>query len=162
MTDVLIRGLRAGEADALGLLFHRAVREGAAPAYSPEQRAAWSPQPPAGPDWAARLEREVTLVAEADGIPVGFMSLEPETGYLDLAFVLPEWRGQGVAGRLLAVLENRARALGLGALSTQASALARPFLLRNGWQDGPLQEVVRGGVTLHNYGMSRVLVRACA
>ncbi|MEY8841444.1 GNAT family N-acetyltransferase [Cribrihabitans sp. XS_ASV171] len=162
MSDVWIRGMRAGEADALGLLFHRAVREGAASAYDAAQRAAWSPEPPAGPDWAERLEQAVTLVAESDGVAVGFMSLEPDTGYLDLAFVLPEWQGKGVASRLLAVLENRARALGLHDLSVEASALARPFLLRHDWQDGPRQEFERGGVSLYNFRMSRILARACA
>ncbi len=160
MSDVWIRGLRPGEADALGLLFHRAVREGAASAYDAAQRAAWSPEPPCGPDWAGRLERAVTLVAESEGVPVGFMSLEPDTGLLDLAFVLPEWQGRGVASRLLAVLENRARALGLRGLSVEASALARPFLLRHGWRDGPRQEVERGGVCLHNFAMTRELLRA--
>lgn len=157
MTEFTIHRFRAGEGDLLGQLFHRSVHEGTHGAYDARQRAAWSPQPPSGPDWEARLTGGVTLVAWAGKLPAGFMTLDPETGYLDLAFVAPEWQGQGVAAMLYGLLERCARRQGLAELITDASEVARPFFLKQGWQDGPRQEVTRGGVTLYNYRMAKPL-----
>jgi putative acetyltransferase len=157
MTEITIHRVRAGEGDLLGQLFHRSVHEGTLGAYDAAQRAAWSPEPPSGPDWEARLTGAVTLVAWVGKLPVGFMTLDPETGNIDLAFIAPEWQGQGVAAMLYGLLERCARRHGLAQLSTDASEVARPFFLRQGWQDGPRQEVTRGGVTLHNYRMAKSL-----
>jgi putative acetyltransferase len=157
MTEITIHRFRAGEGDLLGQLFHRSVHEGTFGAYDAAQRAAWSPEPPSGPDWEARLTGVVTLVAWAGKRPAGFMTLDAVTGYLDLAFVAPEWQGQGVAAMLYGLLERCARRHGLAQLSTEASELARRFFLREGWQDGPRQKVTRGDVTLHNYPMAKSL-----
>lgn len=157
MTEITIHRVRAGEGDLLGQLFHRSVHEGTFEAYDAAQRAAWSPKPPSGSDWEARLTGAVTLVALAGKVPVGFMTLDPETGYLDLAFVAPEWQGQGVAAMLYGLVERCARRQGLAQLTSDASEVARPFFLKQGWQDGPRQEVLRNGVTLHNYRMAKPL-----
>ena len=52
---------------------------------------------------------------------------------------------------------SRSRRQGLAELITDASEVVRPFFLKQGWQDGPRQEVTRGGVTLHNYRMAKPL-----
>jgi len=157
MTEILIRRFRAGEGDALGRLFHHAVHEGSAGAYDATQRAAWSPTPPQGPEWAARLSALMTLVAWQGHTPVGFMTLDPATGHLDMAFVLPEVKGQGVAPMLLGLLERCARRHRCDRLTTDASERARRFFLKHGWQDGPRQQFNRNGVTLHNYRMAKPL-----
>ena len=157
MNEITIRRFRAGEGDLLGQVLHRAVHEGTVGAYDEAQRMAWSPAPPQGPDWDARLTAGVTLVAWAGRDPAGFMTLLPGTGYLDLAYVSPDWQGQGVAAMLCGLLERCALRQGLDRLSTDASALARRFFLKQGWQDGPRQDVTRHGVTLHNYRMAKDL-----
>ena len=157
MTEITIRRFRAGEGDLLGQVLHRAVHEGTVGAYDEAQRMAWSPAPPQGPDWDARLTAGVTLVAWAGRDPAGFMTLLPGTGYLDLAYVSPDWQGQGVAAMLCGLLERCARRRGLAEITTDASALARRFFLKQGWQDGPRQDVTRHGVTLHNYRMAKDL-----
>lgn len=85
------------------------------------------------------------------------MSLDLETGYLDMAYVSPVHRGRGVADMLYGVLERSARRRGLRRMSCDASELARGFLIKQGWDDGPRQEVQRRGVTLHNYRMAKRL-----
>lgn len=157
MTEITIRRFRAGEGDLLGQVLHRAVHGGTVGAYEEAQRVAWSPAPLRGPDWEARLTGAVTLVAWAGRKPVGFMTLLPETGALDLAYVSPDWQGQGVAAMLYGLLERCARRRGLAEITTDASALARRFFLKHGWQDGPRQDVTRHGVTLHNYRMAKDL-----
>lgn len=155
--DLVIRSYRTNDAKALGVIFHRAVHEGAAARYSPKERRAWSPSVPDTASWRARLAEAETVVAETPEGPVGFMSLDVGRRYLDLAFVLPEAMGTGVAGSLYAVIESRARASGLTRLTTEASLLAEPFFLRQGWRVVRRQKVERLGVMLSNALMEKDL-----
>jgi putative acetyltransferase len=87
---------------------------------------------------------------------LGFMNID-DRGYLDLAFVVPEQMGRGVSDMLYAVLESRARARGIGKLTSQASLLAEPFFLRHGWQVVRRQDIEINGVVLRNAWMEKVL-----
>lgn len=162
MKGLTVRSYAEGDAVPLGLVFHRAVTEGAALRYGAAERRAWSPEPPATRRWTERLAAAETVVAEVGGERVGFMSLDMQTGYLDLAFVLPEVMGKGVADALYAVLESRARAAGLDRIETEASLFAEPFFLRHGWRLVARQEVRRLGVLLKNARMEKRLAREAA
>ncbi|WP_158243194.1 GNAT family N-acetyltransferase [Acidimangrovimonas sediminis] len=150
-----LRRYRASDAEACAALFHRAVQVGAAGHYSAEQRNAWAPEPPPAGPFGARLARQITWVAEEDGI-AGFMSLRPE-GYLDLTYVAPERRGTGLAAQLYDKIEAEAAALGLAEMTVEASLLARPFLARRGWELVAAQEVERRGVMIPNFRMRKRL-----
>ncbi|MDJ0628620.1 MAG: GNAT family N-acetyltransferase [Rhodobacter sp.] len=152
MKDLAIRPYRPADAAALAEIFYRAVREGARSRYSDEQRRAWAPEQPDPQTWARRLEGLITVVAVAGGRPVGFMSLRPD-GYLDLAFVLPKAMGRGVADALYQDLVAEARQRGIVTLTTEASHLARPFFLRQGWRLVSANTVARGDVKLMNFLM---------
>ncbi|NNE81109.1 MAG: GNAT family N-acetyltransferase [Silicimonas sp.] len=152
-----IRSYQTGDAPALAEIFHRAVREGASGVYSEAERAAWSPTMPRGDAWERRLACAETAVAEEGGRPVGFMTLDLQQGYLDLAFVLPEVMGQGVASSLYAVIESRARAAGLGRLTSEASLLAEPVFAARGWRVLRRQTVVRSGIEIANAIMEKEL-----
>lgn len=151
-----VRSFQQADADPLGVVFHRSVREGASHRYDHAQVAAWAPEAPAGPGWEARLSEADTVVAVDGDDRVGFMKLD-DNGYLDLAFVLPERMGQGVSDLLYAVLESRARARGIERLTTQASLLAEPFFARHGWHIVRRQEIEMGGVVLKNAWMEKPL-----
>lgn len=132
------------------------MHEGAVAAYTAKERAAWAPDPAPPPDWGARLGGQVTRVAIRKAAIRGFMTLGHD-GHLDLAYVLPEERGQGTADALLAALEEVARARGMRWLTTEASLVARPFFERHGWQGGLRQSVIRNGVALTNFRMHKAL-----
>lgn len=149
-----VRDARPEDAPALAQIYWRAIREGAT-SYSAAQRAAWAPERPSGPEWAARL-RNLDVVAADDGDVLGFMGAD-ETGYVDLAFVLPEFRGKGVADHLYAVLEGRARARGTARMTTFASRMARPFFERHGWEILRPDPVERHGVVLDRDAMAKQL-----
>lgn len=151
-----VRSFVPDDAEALGKVFHRSVREGAAHRYRADQVEAWSPKPPTGDFWRARLTEAQTFVADSNDGPLGFMTLDAK-GYLDLAFVVPEAMGKGVADALYANLERRARTLGIAVLTTQASLLAEPFFARQGWLVARRQEIEIGGVVLANAWMEKVL-----
>jgi putative acetyltransferase len=153
-----IRPMAADDPPALYVIFFRAVHEGAAGAYNDAQRAAWAPEPAMPADWPRRLADQVTLVAEAKGRPVGFMTLGRD-GHLDLAYVLPEAMGSGVAAALHDRLLAEAAALGLTRLDTAASHLARRFFARQGWTVIAEQQIGRRGQKLTNFRMEKRLAR---
>jgi putative acetyltransferase len=128
-----VRPYRPDDRAAAALIFYRAVREGAADFYDAAQREAWAPSPEPDAHEADKLVEQWCWIAERDGRPVGFMSLEP-SGYLDMAFVLPDEMGRGTARALYAALVARARAEGLNRLWVTASHLARRFFLARGWR----------------------------
>ncbi|GMG81120.1 hypothetical protein LNKW23_03320 [Paralimibaculum aggregatum] len=158
-----IRRYRAADAGPAAALFFRAVREGAARAYSPAQCAAWAPAVPETARWHERMAGGISLVATRGGRLAGFMTLSrigaagPGSAHLDLAFVAPEEMGQGTAGALHEALLAEARAAGISRLTTEASRQARPFLARRGWQVLREQVAVRAGVSLPNTVMALAL-----
>lgn len=148
-----IRLAAPDDAAALAHVFYRGVVEGAAPAYSVEERKAWAPKQPDTDTFAKRLSGMITLVAETGGAIQGFMSLRPD-GYLDFTYVLPEARGTGVADALYDAVLSEVQKLGLNHMASEASHLARSFLTRHGWQVDGEQDVDINGVTLRNFKMS--------
>ncbi len=155
-TIITIAPLDPAEADQLGLIFFRAVREGAAAAYDEDQRRAWASSVPSGPDWAARLAKQHTLVARKANRPIGFMTLV-EDGYIDLAFVDPDTHRRGVGRRLYAEIEALARAMKIKRLYSDASHLLRGLFEKQGWTIRQEQHITRAGITLTNFAMEKPL-----
>lgn len=148
-----IRVADPADAAALAHIFYRGVHEGAAPAYTPEQRHAWAPKKPDAAGFLKRLDGLITIVAERDTVIQGFMSLRLD-GYLDFAYVLPDARGSDVADTLYDAILAEAKRLGLTRLTSEASYLARSFFTRHGWYTDAAQDIEQGGVTLRNFRMS--------
>jgi putative acetyltransferase len=160
MTDV-IRMARCGDLSALALLIHDAIHNGAAGAYDEPQRRAWSPAPRSRSDMAARLAGQTVLVAEDDDGLAGVFTLTHE-GLLDLAFVRPDRKGDGLAGRLHDALIEAAGAAGLNTLTVEASHLMRRFLAKRGWAFIETQTVTPNGVAMENHRMVLHLARPSA
>ncbi|MHC9234980.1 GNAT family N-acetyltransferase [Pseudooceanicola sp. 502str34] len=156
MDSLTLRALTPDDAGAAAALFFRAVREGTVAHYDAAQRAAWAPAPPDPEDWRRRFAAQFGVTAWEGETLAGFVTMEG-TGHLDLAFVAPEWMGRGLAARLYGALEAEARARGLPRLTSEASHLARPFLLRQGWQVIAAQQIERRGVMLENFRMEKRL-----
>ncbi|PTW47112.1 GNAT family N-acetyltransferase [Rhodovulum kholense] len=147
-----LRRARPGDGAPTRAVFHDAVHRGASLSYSPEERDAWSPSPEVPDDWEQKLLSRHTVIAEIRGALVGFMTLS-EDGYLDFAYVAPDWTGRGIGRALLQAILREARRTGLGRLSTEASLVARPFFARHGWRETARQSVIRHGVALTNFRM---------
>ena len=69
-----LRWATEADFDALADVMFAAIREGESP-YTEAQRQAWVPEPRSGPAWRTRLLSREIIVPEADGRPLGFMSL---------------------------------------------------------------------------------------
>lgn len=151
-----VRRFQEADAETLARLYFDSVRHGTGRFYSAEQREAWARDVPDTQRWAARLRSITTLVAEKSDDIAGFMTLD-NTGYIDLAFVRPDYIGQGVGTTLYEYLLEEARLQGVSQLHTQASEMARPFFEKLGWKLVKSQSITREGVILTNHLMETSL-----
>ena len=140
----------ARDASALADIMFEAIHDPRSP-YRPEQRAAWCPAPPSGPEWQDKLDRQSAAVVDIDG-PVGFLTLA-QGGYLDLAYLTPKAQGQGYLRVLHAMIKIRARILGWQTLSTHASLSAQGPFSSLGYKIVQHEEVIRRGQTLRRAEM---------
>ncbi|MFC4293280.1 GNAT family N-acetyltransferase [Sphingorhabdus arenilitoris] len=127
--------------------------------YSEAQRRAWMPEPRQGDEWNARLCRQHIVIADIAGHTAGFMSLEPQDdaslGYVDFAYILPQYRGQGIFAALYGWIEARALGAGITRLTTHASLAARPAFEREGFTVTQEETVTIGAEQLRRFAMTK-------
>lgn len=153
-TPLHIRPLARDDYRAVGRIFFYAIHEGTKGIYSDQQRLAWGGETIELDRWKARLDHLNGFIAEINHEPVGFFTIDRE-GYLDLAFVLPSVARMGVGQALLKNVEQWAKDNGATQLTTDASLVAWPFFLKNGWHVTNEEHVERNGVTLTRYKMHK-------
>ncbi|WP_417360552.1 GNAT family N-acetyltransferase [Gallaecimonas pentaromativorans] len=151
-----LRDYRPADAKALAELFYDSVHRSALGPYTQAQLDAWAPYPIDHVLWQRRLDLLRPLVAEQDGAPVGFMTMEP-SGLIGLAFTSTEHQRQGVAQALFDALEAKARRQGIHLLTVDASKLAKPFFLKQGFKVTSENQVQRQGKVLVNWTMEKSL-----
>ena len=157
--DLYLRRMDADrDCDELRIIFHDAVMHTAAGHYSLKERLTWA-EWSAHPLVAKRLLQEgLTLVAELNGMPVGFGQLNPMR-YVRMLYVAPRFSRQGVASRMLGALETAAFYHGLTKLETHASLTSRPVFQRAGFSlEGPAP-TQRDGVVLQRFSMCKHLMQ---
>ncbi|RAK56678.1 GNAT family N-acetyltransferase [Phenylobacterium deserti] len=155
----VIRTYQAADAPRLAQLYFESARTIGARRYSPEQVAAWAPEPADPATVHARAsDGRVTLVAEgADGTVLGYGDLEAD-GHIDHLYAHPAAAGTGVGSALLQALVEQARAWGATRLYVEASELARGLFERQGFTTSHRRDFEVRGVPIHNYAMERSLV----
>ena len=151
-----VRDYERGDAEGICRLFYETVRTVNLGDYSPEQVRAWASEVPDPAAWHERMAARHTLVADEGGEVVGFAELE-EDGHLDMLYCRADAVGRGVGSLLYAAVEERARGLGVGRVSTEASITARPFFERQGFAVLRRNTVLRQGIELTNFSMEKTL-----
>lgn len=134
---------------ALARLFYKTVHAVNAREYTQEQLDAWATGYVDLDAWNRSFLDHHTLVAEEDGLIVGFADMDAG-GYLDRLYVHEGYQGQGVATGLC----DRLEAAG-GPFTTHASITAKPFFEKRGYAIIKEQQVIRRGVYLTNYLMEK-------
>ncbi len=152
----VVRDYEPGDAGPICRLFYETVRTVNLGDYSSEQVRAWAPELPDPAAWHERMAGRHTLVADESGEVVGFAELE-EDGHLDMLYCRRDAVGRGVGPLLYGAVEERARGLGLGRISTEASITARPFFGRHGFVVLRRNTVWRQGTALTNFSMQKAL-----
>jgi putative acetyltransferase len=160
VVNVLIRPFRIQDAAALADVMFASVHQAALRDHTPEQVAAWLPERPAVASMAGRAsDGRFTLVACADdGRVVGYIDLEQD-GHIDHFYCMPEAVGCGVGAKLYDAVERVAEICGLHKLFVEASEAARRLFEKKGFVLNDRCEWELRGVLIHNYAMSKDLVR---
>lgn len=120
--------------------------------YRPAELARWTNQ---GPSLYTALVRSATVVvAERNGVVVGFAAVSLATGVVRAVYVHPGHAGGGVGARLLARIERSARVYGVRRLTLEATLNATAFYGRAGYR--PLART-RSGLGLKCVRMAKLL-----
>ena len=160
MSELSVREFCRDDAGPTARIFYDAIHQGAASHYSEKQLNAWVARVPKTDWWYNRLLPQTVLVAEYRNRVVGFMTLDEAAEEIDLAFVAPDFIGNGVAWRLYRDLIRIAAEKGFQSLRAHASYIARPFFERQGWSLITEQNLHVRGVTLTNFLMETNLDQA--
>jgi putative acetyltransferase len=157
---VIVRPLRPGEERRYLEIVNRAIRGLASTHYLPEAIEGWVV--PVTDDSLRELianpDREVRLIAEIDGAPVGIGALVVERSELRACYVSPDAARRGCGRRLVEEIERLARARGLTRLEVASSLNAEPFYARLGYRAREQHDVVlRNGHRLPAVMMEKTL-----
>lgn len=144
-----IRKYKSSDCDTLSHLFYDTVHSVNAADYTKAQLFAWADNPLKLKTRADDLLRQKTLIAEINGLAVGFGSID-KTGCLDLLFVHKDYLRYGIATALCDELEK-----GFNFATTYASITAKPFFEKRGYYILKESIAERGGVKLKNYLMKK-------
>jgi len=156
MNAISIRNAVREEWPTVLAIHYRAIHEIASTDYPEEILNAWG-TPVGQPDFTKFDEKlkhgQVIIVAEIEGMLVGFGELIPDKNELLAVYVNPDYVRQGVGTAILHELENIARKKQLPFLQMAASLTAVPFYEDNGYSS-----VERDAYTLQT-GVSMDCVR---
>ena len=146
---MIIRPYKHEDCNTLSKLFYETVHSVNAKDYTQEQLCAWANNADSLKSRSNDLLAQNTLIAETNGVIVGFGSID-KTGYLDLLFVHKDYLNKGIATALCDELEK-----GHPVIKTYASITAKPFFEKRGYFVIDEQEVERLSVKLKNYEMQK-------
>ncbi|GAB4068392.1 GNAT family N-acetyltransferase [Ancylobacter sonchi] len=159
MSDKPAAGLRPflpSDTPALAALIAESIFELTGDDYDDDQQEAWAAAAADEEMLAPRLARALTLVAERDGEPVGFIALA-DNKVIDLLYVRPDVAGEGVGAQLLDAAERLAAARGAKSLTADASDTALGFFQKQGYVPKSRNTVPRGAVWLGNTTVEKQL-----
>lgn len=118
--------------------------------YTKKQLNAWANGKVNAIEWNESFISHFTVVAEQDGIIVGFGDITND-GYLDRLYVHKDYQRQGIATKICDKLEDYVKAN----ITTFASITAKPFFENRGYVTIRQNEVARGSEVLINFLMEK-------
>ena len=146
-----LRAYKTEDCEAMASLFYDTVHRINGRDYAPEQLDAWATGAVDLAAWNARYLSTTTLVAEENGVVLGFANMD-KTGYLDMLYVHADAQNRGIATALCDALERLVEA---EKYTTHASITARPFFEKRGYAVVKQQQVPLRGQVLTNFVMEK-------
>lgn len=179
---IILRAYQPSDTPALMAIYQSAITAIDDQIYDDEQKAAWidgvgkSASKARLLAWHQRLLKSQSLVAiNANNELMGFIEYLPyqdyldqdkghgagdnttEEAYIDMLFVDPSYQKQGVAYSLVATSLQQLFKLKTKTIWVHASKSAKPFFIKQGFQQLETQRVQRHGVVLERYLMKKDL-----
>jgi putative acetyltransferase len=125
--------------------------------YNSQQIKAWCSAAENNQRWIEILTIQFFIVAQDNEKIVGFCSLD-QHNYIDLLYTHKDYQRQGIAHKLYSKIENEARLQKQTKLTSDVSLTARGFFECIGFKVINEQIVVRQGIELTNFKMTKDLV----
>lgn len=154
--NIVLRDYRAEDCADIMQLFYNTVHNVNAADYTEQQLDAWAPKEIDMAYWNKELIQDHTIVAEKDGVIIGFATLK-SFGYLDLFFVHKDYQRLGVATLLADDAEKYCQNISVNSIFVDASITSRPFFEKRGYVVLKEQTVNRRGQVFTNFKMSKEL-----
>jgi len=141
---ITVRTLGAGEGRLYLEIVNRAIRGLAVNHYPQDVIDRWvvPVTDESVRDLMLNPDREIRLIAELDGAPVGIGALVVERSELRACYVSPEAARRGCGSALVREIERLARANGLTRLELASSINAEPFYGSHGYEVRERSDVV--------------------
>lgn len=149
-----LRPFQEADTGALVRIYRDTVRRLGPGFYTSSQVEAWALYPVDIDDFAHRLSRGHTLVAEEDGRIQAFAQLDP-LDFISFVYTSADIARRGVGTLLCDTLEDYAFARGVTTIRTEASRIARAFFLKRGYCLETLLYLTHFGVDFEWYCMAK-------
>ena len=153
---MMIREYKPDDCALLAQLFYNTVHAVNSKDYTKEQLDVWATGNIDLNEWNRSFLEHTTLIAMCDNTIVGFADMGRD-GYLDRLYVHKDYQGKGIATALINELERRAKEKHVVCFETYASITARPFFEKLGYTVQTENIVVRGGIPLTNFRMTKAV-----
>ncbi|PGT17305.1 GNAT family N-acetyltransferase [Bacillus cereus] len=155
LKDIIIRTFQKEDLEQVLQLFYETVHTVNAKDYNLLQLQAWAPERLDRESWLQSLEKNISYVADNNGLIVGFGDYNDEQ-YIDRLFTHKDYQGKGIASYILQKLEEEAVKLQHRDIYTEASITAKPFFERKGYICIKEQKKQRNGQFFINYVMKKI------
>jgi putative acetyltransferase len=155
--NLAMRPYLPADTPVLAEIFRLSIEELTGDDYNEDQQRAWASIAADEEEFAAKLSKQLVLIAMIGGEPVGFASLEG-TDHLDLLYVHPAIAGHGAGSMLCDAMEKLAAARGAQKLIVDASDTSQDFFKHRGYEAQRRNTIERDGEWLANTTMHKQLV----
>ena len=154
--DIEIRQATIEDVPEITTLFRDTVREVNSKDYSDKQIQTWSAGANDTEKWEERVNRFYFLIAETNDTIVGFAYLK-NGNYFDGLFVHKDYQRQGIASKLLRIIESKVMMNGFDEIKSDVSITALPFFEDHYYDVIKKQKKVLKGMSFENYIVSKTL-----
>ena len=148
---MLIREYKPSDCEALAKLFYDTVHSVNTKDYTDEQVSAWATGEVDLTAWDNSFLEHYSIVAEVDGVIVGFGDIA-ENGYIDRLYVHKDYQHKGIG---TAICDELEKSVNMNEYTVHASITAKPFFEARGYIVIKEQQVIRRGVSLTNFYMTK-------
>ncbi|MEI4711230.1 GNAT family N-acetyltransferase [Bacillus cereus] len=155
LKDMIVRTFHKEDLEQVLQLFYETVHTINAKDYNVLQLQAWAPDQLDRESWLQSLEKNISYVADHNGVIVGFGDYNDEY-YVDRLFTHKDYQGKRIASYILQKLEKEAANLGHREIYTEASITAKPFFESKGFICIKEQKKQHNGQIFINYVMKKI------
>jgi putative acetyltransferase len=153
---MIIRKGQLEDLAELQFIFVETIKSVCKTDYNSEQIEVWTYSIKNKERWNEIIINQLVLVAQIENKIVGFTSLA-HGNYIDLLYVHKDYQKQGIAYKLYTSIEDVAKQQGQTTLKSDVSKTAKPFFEKVGFEVINEQIVIRQGIELTNFKMTKIL-----